>query len=461
MILKVVLLSGGSGKRLWPLSNEIRSKIFLRLLRTADGGSESMIQRVCKQLDSVGLLPSTFIVTHESQMEIMKNQIGDRIPIISEPYKRGTFTAVALATAYFHSILQANPDEIVCFLPVDVFVEPTFFERFHTFPEILSHSQADLALLGTNPKHPSDQYGYIVPAKGNGGIDYYPVDQFVEKPDIQNASSLMKRNALWNCGVFAFSIKFMLSHLQNNGLPIVYEEWLAKYEHLPELSFDQEVAEKARHAVVIPYNGDWKDLGSWDALGEHLGSNVIGPGEISDDSINTHVVNELPHPIHVIDVSNSIVAASPDGILVASKNHCSRIKQMIRNVQQRPMYEERRWGTYRVLDHSKTEKEMETLTKKIALFSGKNISYQLHHKRKEIWTIISGSGEFILDDKLYQIKTGDVLQIPCGAKHGVKAITPLEFIEVQIGTELVEEDITRLAMTWEEAVQFCKNGDSE
>jgi mannose-1-phosphate guanylyltransferase len=460
VVLKIVLLSGGSGKRLWPLSNEIRSKIFLRLLRTADGGSESMIQRVCKQLDSVGLLPSTLIVTHESQVEIMKNQIGDRIPIISEPYKRGTFTAVALATAYLHSKKHADPDEIVCFLPVDVFVEPTFFERFKKLPDILSQSQADLALLGTNPTYPSNQYGYIVPKKGTNGIDYYPVDQFVEKPDSKNASSLIKKNALWNCGVFAFSLKFMLSYLQNKGLPLLYDEMLTLYEHLPELSFDQEVVEKTRHSVVIPYDGDWKDLGSWDALAGHLVSNVIGPGVISDDSINTHLVNELANPIHVVDVSNIIVAASPDGILVASKANSNKIKQMIHNHHQRPMYEERRWGTYRVLDHSKTEKDMETLTKKIELFSGKNISYQLHHKRKEVWTIISGSGEFILDDKLYHIKTGDVLQIPLGAKHGVKAITPLEFIEVQIGTELVEEDITRLAMTWEEAMQYCKNGDN-
>ncbi|MED0707553.1 sugar phosphate nucleotidyltransferase [Aneurinibacillus aneurinilyticus] len=455
--MKITLLSGGSGKRLWPLSNEVRSKIFLKLLRKEDGSRESMIQRVCRQLDSVGLLQSTYIVTHKSQIEIMKNHVGDSIPIISEPYKKGTFTAAALAITYLHSKIHVKADEIVCVIPVDLFVKTDFFEILNKLPDILIQSQADLALLGTTPMYPSNQFGYIVP-KMNNRIDYHPIATFVEKPDERKARRLIKNNALWNCGVFAFPIKFMLSHLKSKSFPLLYEDMLNLYEHLPELGFDYEVVEKNRHSIVIPYNGTWKDLGSWDALVDYLGNSVIGLGQISDDSINTHVVNELPYPVNVIDVPNIIVAASLDGILVASKKNSSRIKQIINNVPKRPLYEEKRWGTYSVLDHSKMENKIETLTKKIKLLPGKNISYQLHHKRKEIWVITSGSGEFILEDKLSYVTIGDVLQIPLGAKHGVKAITPLEFIEVQIGTELVEEDITRLAMTWEEAIRYCKNG---
>ncbi|MBO1626015.1 sugar phosphate nucleotidyltransferase [Bacillus arachidis] len=454
--MRIILLSGGSGKRLWPLSNEIRSKQFLKLLKTDDGGKESMIQRVCRQLDSVGLLQSTYIVTCDSQVEIMKNQIGDSIPIISEPYKKGTFPAIALAITYLYSKLHADQDEIICILPVDPFVERTFFELLKKFPSILSQSQADLALLGTNPKYPTNQYGYIVPTT-NYKADYYTVAQFIEKPDERLANSLIKKNALWNCGVFSFSLKFLLSYLKNKGLPVLYEEMLDTYEHLSEISFDHEIVEKNHHSVVIPYNGIWEDLGSWDSLTAHLENTVIGSGGVSEGSNNTHLINELPYPINIIDVPNIIVAASEDGILVANKKEGNKIKQLIKEVPQRPMYEEKRWGSYRVLDYSKTEKKLKTLTKRIEMLPGKNISYQFHHKRKEVWTIISGSGEFILNDKLYSIKTGDVLQIPLGAKHGVKAITTLEFIEVQIGTELVEEDIIRLAMTWEEALQYCKD----
>ncbi|WP_051330973.1 sugar phosphate nucleotidyltransferase [Aneurinibacillus terranovensis] len=332
--MKIVLLSGGSGKRLWPLSNEIRSKIFLKLLPIKNGGRESMIQRVCRQLDSVGLLPSTYIITHKSQMNITKNHVGDRIPIISEPLKRGTFTAVALAITYLHSKIHADPEEMVCVLPVDLFVETDFFEIVGTLPDILVESHADLALLGTTPTHPSNQFGYIVP-KSNGGTNYYPVERFVEKPVEGRARSLIKKRALWNCGVFAFPIRFMLSFLRSKGLPVDYEELLAAYEHLPELSFDYEVVEKTPRSVVVPYHKGWNDLGSWSALADYLDSSVIGAGEISDDSQNTHIINELSCPIHVIDVPDIIIAASPDGILIASKKNSSRIKQILDDMEQK------------------------------------------------------------------------------------------------------------------------------
>lgn len=456
--MRIVLLSGGSGKRLWPLSNEIRSKIFLKLLESPDGVKESMIQRICRQLESAGLLPYTSIVTHQSQIEITINHIGDRVPIISEPHKRGTFTAVALAAAYFHSKVHADADETVCIIPVDLFVEESFFHIFHQMPHILSQSQADLALLGTTPTHASSQYGYIVP-KIQNKAEYYPVAQFVEKPDANHASLLIQKNALWNCGVFAFSLRFMLSYLSNRGLPVEYEEWLDRYEQLPELSFDHEVVEKTGQTVVIPYGGTWNDLGSWDTLANHLGSSVVGLGQVSDDSVNTQLVNELSFPVHVIDVSDIIVAASADGILVASKTNANRIKQQVNSILRRPMYDERRWGTCRVLDYSKTEKETETLIKKIELHAGKNMSYHSHQKRREVWTVISGSGELILEGRLSTIETGDVIQIPCGAKHTVKAITPLVFIEVQIGNDLNEEDITRVAVTWEKAIEYGNKGE--
>lgn len=458
--MRIVLLSGGSGKRLWPLSNEIRSKVFLRLLRSDEGGKESMIERICRQLDSVGLLQSTSIVTHQSQVEITQNYVGDVVPILGEPYKRGTFTAIGLATSYYHSKMQIDSAETICVLPVDSFAETEFFQLLHTFPNVLTKSHANLALLGTVPKYPSNQFGYIVPnisrIQDNG---YLSVTHFVEKPEEQHAIRLINSGALWNCGVFAFSLKFMLNYMKNKGLPTDYDEYLLQYEHLPELSFDEEVVETTTQSVVTPYDGTWKDLGSWDSLTSHCESSVIGAGQISSDSINTHLVNELAYPIQVIDVSNIIVAASPDGILVASKRNANLIKNQLHDVKQKPKFEEKRWGTYVVLDHTKLVDEgMEAVTIKVNLLPLKNISYHMHRKRTEIWTIISGSGEYILDDKLYPIAAGDVLQVPCGMKHAIRAITPLEFIEIQIGSELDGGDILRIAMTWENAIEFCEIG---
>ncbi|OAB40778.1 sugar phosphate nucleotidyltransferase [Paenibacillus glacialis] len=458
--MRIVLLSGGSGKRLWPLSNEIRSKVFLKLLRSDDGAKESMIQRVCRQLDSVGLLQSISIVTHKSQVEITQNYVGDDIPILGEPHKKGTFTAIALATSYYYSKMNIDPNEIICVLPVDSFAETPFFQLLHTFPNVLAQSRADLALLGSIPKSPSDQYGYIVPNINRiQDREYLSVTHFVEKPDEQQAVHLINNGSLWNCGVFAFSMGFMLSFMKNKGLPTDYDEYLLQYEHLPELSFDHEVVEKTNHAVVIPYDGTWKDLGSWDTLSSHFESGVIGSGQISTDSINTHLVNELPYPIQVIDVSNIIVAASPDGILVASKKNANQIKNKLQYMPQKPKYEEKRWGTCLVLDHSNAVHDAtEAVTRKVNVLPGQYISYHSHQKRTEIWTVISGSGEFILDHTVSLIQTGDVLQIPCDAKHAVKAILPLEFIEIQIGTELDKEDILRMTMTWEDAIGLCKNG---
>jgi mannose-1-phosphate guanylyltransferase len=445
MNLQIILLSGGSGKRLWPLSNEVRSKIFLRLLPTGDGRRESMIQRACGLLDNVGLLPFTSIVTHKGQIEITRNHVGDQIPILAEPYKRGTFMAVALAASYFHSKLLVDLDETICVIPVDLFVEPEFYHLLHRLPGILAQSGSELALIGVIPNRPSTQYGYIVPHE-TGGKDYLDVSKFVEKPNKEVAASLISENAFWNCGVFAFSLSYMLSCLKSKGLPIVYEELLDRYELFPEISFDEAVVEQTRHCVVVPYDKAWQDLGDWSILPNYLGSQVIGQGQISSDSLHTHLINELMYPIHIIGLSNIIVAASPDGILVASKDKSNQIKNILKDWQ-RPMYEEKRWGKFWVLDHSKSDTD--TLTKKVEMLPGKYTSYHLHQKRREILTIISGSGEFILEGAKHSIQTGDVLQIPPGAKHAVKAIGLLEYIEIQIGIELNEEDVIRSAMSWE------------
>ncbi|NIK76523.1 mannose-1-phosphate guanylyltransferase [Paenibacillus castaneae] len=451
--MRIILLSGGSGKRLWPLSNEIRSKIFLKLLPTGDNRRESMIQRVCRQLEQAGLLSSISIVTHHSQIELTQNHVGDQIPILGEPYKRGTFMAVGLAASYLYSKLQMDLDETICVIPVDLFVESDFYKLLRQLPEVLAQSCSNLALIGTVPNHPSTQYGYIVP-KESGRKDYLNVSKFVEKPNEKIAASLISENALWNCGVFAFSLRFMLSCLTSKGLPVDYEQLIKRYELFPVTSFDEEVVEKTQQCVVVPYDKAWQDLGDWRILPNYLGNHVIGKGHISNDSFHSHIINELMYPIHVIGLSNIIVAASPDGIIVANKDESNQIKEIVKEWRT-PMYEEKRWGRYQVIDYSTIETEIGTITRKVELLPGKNTSYHLHQNRSEYWTIISGSGEFILEGTKYSIQTGDVVQIPLGAKHAVKAISPLEYIEIQIGKNLLEDDKRRIAMTWEEIIKYC------
>lgn len=208
------------------------------------------------------------------------------------------------------------------------------------------------------------------------------------------------------------------------------------------------MAEKAKSVAVVPFNGEWKDLGTWNTLTDELHTPVIGNAVMGAHCENTHVINELQNPIFVDGLKDVVVAACPDGILVCIKEHSEEIKNSVENLTPRPMYEERRWGTHRVLDDSTYDDGRHSLTKSITLNSGKNISYQVHHHRSEVWTFVQGEGLFVMDGKEQIVKTGDTVVIPVGHLHAVKAITPLTFIEVQSGNPLVEEDIERFEWKW-------------
>ncbi|WNR43505.1 sugar phosphate nucleotidyltransferase [Paenibacillus roseipurpureus] len=452
--MKLVLLSGGSGKRLWPLSNDSRSKQFLKVLENEDGEMESMVQRVWRQIRNVELSDSTYVATGKAQLDMIYSQLGTDAPIIVEPERRDTFPAIALAATYLYSIVGVSLHEVVTVLPVDPYVENRFFNKVKELEHIVVSSGADIGLIGVKPTYPSAKYGYIVPEQETNSDSYRKVSHFTEKPHEDQARLLIERDALWNCGVFAFKLDYLINLLIEKGIPIQYEELVKQYESLVKISFDYEVVEKANHVVVAPYDGYWKDLGTWNTLTEEVSSHIMGNGMICADSRNTHIVNELDLPVTVIGLSNIVVATSPDGILVADKASSPRIKDMMRDVDTRPMYEERRWGWYKVLDYSKLGENQHVLTKRICIGAGKNSSYQLHHKRSETWTFIAGEGELVLNEKLIPVKAGDVIQIPMRSRHAIRGITDLEFIEVQTGSELIEEDIIRLYMSWEEILAF-------
>ncbi|MDC2863936.1 sugar phosphate nucleotidyltransferase [Bacillus sp. BP-3] len=452
--MKLILLSGGSGKRLWPLSNDPRSKQFLKILRNEHGVQESMIQRIVGQVQSIGLTKSTYIATCKSQTDIIQNQIDNQLPLIVEPDRRDTFPAIALASVYLHSVLNVDGNETICIMPVDAYVENSFFESLLKLEQILTDSNASLALMGVRPSHPSEQYGYITTTPSHSSSaqipPYMKVNQFIEKPLQSKAKELIQQEALWNCGVFAFKLGFLIQYLTSMKIPVQYEELIQQYSALPQRSFDYEVVEKCDDIVVIPYEGAWRDLGTWNTLTEIMDTQIIGNGILSKNTLNTHIINELNLPLVVANICNSIIIASPEGILIADKQESEKIKELINHENSRPMYEEKRWGNYRVLDYEKLKDGNEVLTKRLKILAGKNLSYQMHFKREEVWTIIAGEGELIIDEKFKMIKPGDVIYIPAGTMHGARAITDLEFIEVQMGSKLIEDDILRTHMTWEE-----------
>lgn len=451
--MKLVLLSGGSGRRLWPLSNDTRSKQFLKVLESKHNEKQSMIQRVWEQINAVGLSDNAVIATSKMQRDMILNQVGDQVPLIIEPERRDTFPAIALAASYLYTT-GASRDEVISVLPVDPFVEVDFFNRIKDLEKTLVESNANLALMGVKPSYASSKYGYIVPTEGERiENEYYQVSEFIEKPSEVSAENLIQRNALWNCGVFAFKLGYVLDILEKKGLPLDYEELILKYNELPKISFDYEVVEKSNHIVAIPYDGSWKDLGTWNTLTEEMATNKIGKGILSEDNTNTNLVNELDIPITVIGTTNLVIAASHDGILVADKSSSPKIKEIIGGISQPPMYEERLWGWSRVLDYVKYEGGPEMVTKRICINAGKNSTYHFHNLRDEVWTIVKGEGELALNDHITRVKAGDTIHLPMGKKHGIKAITDLEFIEVQTGLSITEEDFTRLYFTWEEVLE--------
>ncbi|MEO2214820.1 sugar phosphate nucleotidyltransferase [Paenibacillus amylolyticus] len=454
--MRSILLSGGSGKRLWPLSNDSRSKQFLKVLHGPEGNPESMVQRVWRQLSSAGLASQALIATSLPQVEILTSQLGDDVRLVVEPERRDTFPAIALAASYLYSVESVSLNETIAVLPVDPFVEKEFFEVLTTLPEMLDKSGADLALMGVVPTYPSEKYGYIIPqslSSSKSSNEYVHVAKFQEKPCESDAVLMIEKAALWNCGVFAFKLGYLINLLIEMELPIQYDEMLKQYGRLNKISFDYQVVEKANQIIAIPYNGFWKDLGTWNTLTEEMGSSVVGKGWITGDSLNTHLVNELNIPVAILGLSDVVVAVSPDGILVSDKEASPRIKEIVKNEDQRPMYEERRWGCYRVLDYTRNETGGEVLTKRICISAGKNLSYQYHLLRNEVWTVVSGTGELILDGQSRMISQGDTVIIDRSMLHSVRAVTELEIIEVQIGSQLIEEDIVRVSTEWQDIVQ--------
>lgn len=449
--MKLVLLSGGSGKRLWPLSNDARSKQFLKVLEDTEKNRVSMVQRVYSQIKSVGLGDSAVIATSASQVDMIKNQLGNQVSIVVEPERRDTFPAIALSAAYLYTETNTELDEVVAVLPVDPYVDNAFFETVKQLEDAIVKTNADLALIGVQPTFPSSKYGYIVPVDGED--DILKVSHFKEKPTENQAKTLIKDGALWNCGVFAFKLSFIINIIDSLGLPTDYKELKQLYSSFNKNSFDYEVVEKAKEIVVLPYEGYWKDLGTWNTLTEEMSTNVMGIGTISEDSENVHLINELEIPIAILGGKDLVVAASPDGILVSDKENSPKLKELIVDFDQRPMYEERIWGWYKVLDFAKYEHDNEVLTKKICIYSGKNLSHHYHEYRTEIWTVIKGSGKLVLNNECKVITTGDIIEITPYISHSVKAIEDLEIIEVQRGTNIIEEDIKDPLFSWDVIMQ--------
>lgn len=437
--MNIILLSGGSGKRLWPLSNEIRSKQFIKIFKKEDGEYESMVQRMYRHIKEIDAEANVTIATSKTQVSAIHNQLGEgNIGISVEPCRRDTFPAIALATAYLHDVQHVSEDEAVVVCPVDPYVEDDYFEALKTLASQAEKGEANLVLMGIEPTYPSEKYGYIIPTSKDTIAD---VSTFKEKPDEATAKKYLAEGALWNGGVFAYKLKYVLDIARKLLNYTDYEDLFNRYDSLTKISFDYAVVEKEPKIQVMRFAGEWKDLGTWNTLTEAMTENVVGEGMMNDNCQNVHILNELNVPVLAMGLKNVVISASPDGILVSDKEESSMIKPYVDSMNQQIMFAEKSWGSFQILDV-----EDDSRTIKVVLNPGHGMNYHSHMHRDEVWVVLSGEGTTIVDGMEQHISTGDVITMQAGCRHTVKAITELKMVEVQLGKDISVQDKQKFSL---------------
>ena len=433
--MNIILLSGGSGKRLWPLSNDIRSKQFIKIFKKDDGTYESMVQRVYNQIKRVDADATVTIASNKAQVSAITNQLGNEIGISVEPCRRDTFPAIALSAAYLTDIKSIDPEEPVIICPVDPYVNDDYFAALKELSDLAGVSEANILLLGIEPTYPSEKYGYIVPESQD---EVAKVSTFKEKPSMEVAAEYIKQGALWNGGVFACKLKYLLNKAHEIIDFTDYQDLFSKYDSLAKISFDYAVVEKEPSIQVKRFAGQWKDLGTWNTLTEAMEEPVIGKGILNDSCSDVNIINEMDVPILAMGLHNVIISASPEGILVSDKEQSSYIKPYVDGIKQQVMFAEKSWGSYKVI-----EVESKSMTIKVTLNPGCYMNYHSHKNRDEVWVVVSGCGKTVVDGMEQRIKVGDVITMSAGCRHTVLAETELKLIEVQIGEDISVSDKTK------------------
>lgn len=425
--MNIILLSNGFNKRLWPLSNEARGVQFLKVFAGADGAGESLAQRMVRTIRAAEPDSRIVFAACENQVPQIRAQFGDGADISVAHDGRGSFAAIAMAAARL-AAQGAGGDEPVVVCPLEGYLEADYPACLAKLRDAASRPDAaDLTLMGVEPIGAGGSYGLIVPA-GSGPIA--PVARLLP-PNADEAG------ALWNVGVFAF---------RPGRIPGMAQSASDGCAASDEADFCEAVAGQGRTVGVVRVGGAWRNLENWDALTGVMSEAVAG-NAMARDCENTHVVNELGIPMIALGMKDAVIVATPDGILATGKARSPELGKYVGEA--RAMYERRGWGEYRVLDQKLRQDARNSLTKELVIAPGQHISYQRHRHRTEVWTFIEGSGDLILDDEVRRVNRGDVAVIAACMKHAIRAVDgELRIIEVQIGDQLIENDIERFDWDW-------------
>jgi len=457
-----VILSGGSGTRLWPLSRKQYPKQYLPL-----AGDNTMLQETILRLSGLDNLADPIIVCnadHRFLVAEQYQQIDIQDPtILLEPVGRNT--APAIAAAALQSLKQTD-DAVLLVLSADHVIQDV--EAFHQAINIASQqAQAGkLATFGIVPTDANTGYGYIKASKGddNGA---HKVEEFVEKPDLETAEKYLEQgNYLWNSGMFMFKAATLIDELTVHSLDIVNSVSDAvnnaeqdldfirldkqAFESSPSDSIDYALMEKSSNVVVVPLDAQWNDIGAWSALHDigtkDANGNVIKGDVITQDTTNTYI-NANHHMVATIGVDNLIIVDTPDATFIATQDKAQEVKSIVEFLQDKGRDEGamhrnvfRPWGWYDSIESGKHFQ-----VKRLHVNPGAKLSLQMHYKRAEHWVVVSGTATAINGEDVLTLKEGDSTYIPIGTTHGLENKTneQLEIIEVQSGAYLGEDDIVR------------------
>ncbi|MEW6214293.1 MAG: mannose-1-phosphate guanylyltransferase/mannose-6-phosphate isomerase [Nitrospirota bacterium] len=465
--MKAIILAGGSGTRLWPLSRKNYPKQFLKL-----NNDRSLLQQTAERLLKVISPDDIVIMTNDDykfhvRSDLNSLSITDQQSLIThiilEPASKNTAPAIALGVKYCIEKLDCSSDEVIFILPSDHIIKPVekFWEYIRQAEEIAK--EGHVVTFGIKPTRPETEYGYIKVGSEklelrSEGYDCYKVEKFTEKPDIKTAKQYMNEgNYYWNSGMFAFRIGLIIEEFRRHApeigsmLDMSFNELVSKFTEMPNISIDYAILEKSDRVVTLPMEIFWNDIGSWDSLFDLLNKdengNVKGGDVITIDTKDTMIIGDK-RLIATIGLEDCLVVETADAILILKRGHSQKVKDFIKKLKignRKEALEHvttfRPWGSYTVLEEGDRYK-----IKRIVVNPGERLSIQKHYHRSEHWVVVRGTARVTIGDKEIFIHENESAYVPKSTLHRLEnpGKVPLEIIEVQNGEYVGEDDIVRI-----------------